>query len=149
MNFRSSRRRFLAAGLATTGYLALNVPLFAADHEITQTQSQSLIDNLVNFLRQQQSANGAWKSRTYALLKSGQALTPFVLSALLGANPKIADTAMAEKAIAWMRGKIRGGALGVADPDVLEYPVFASGFALRCFQDCSGDKETIVSLRVF
>ena len=31
----------------------------------------------------QQDADGAWRSRTYGLLRSGQALTPFLLHALL------------------------------------------------------------------
>ena len=35
------------------------------------------------YLWKQQAADGGWHSHTYGLLRSGQALTPFVLGALL------------------------------------------------------------------
>ena len=41
-----------------------------------------VLNKATAFLQAKQSADGAWRSETYGLLKSGQSLTPFVLFAL-------------------------------------------------------------------
>lgn len=59
-------------------------------------------------------------------------LTPFVLSALLDANSQSKSTAGCATAVRWMQSQLRSGALGIRGPEDLEYPVFASSFALCC-----------------
>jgi len=85
------------------------------------------------WLWQQQGADGGWHSETYGLLRSGQALTPFVLHALLESGRPAPPGAVA-KALDFLRANLDDrGVLGVADPDVLEYPNYATAYALLCF----------------
>ncbi|GAA4457494.1 terpene cyclase/mutase family protein [Novipirellula rosea] len=116
---------------------------------MVRSQSQSLITSLSDYLIGQQSPDGGWKSQTYALLKSGQALTPFVLSILQDCNSSFAESVAAARARSWMINQMRNGVLGVADADVLEYPVFASAFALRCFEAMPDNDAAVDSLRRF
>ena len=67
------------------------------------------------YLWRQQAEDGGWHSHTYGLLRSGQALTPFVLEALLqvpeGTYPM--PRAGVDRAIAFIRNNTRSdGALG-------------------------------------
>lgn len=69
-------------------------------------------------------------------MRSGQALTPFILSALsqvpLEVFPRPSPSA--ERALEFMRSRTSAeGVLGIADPDVLEYPNYSTSYALRCF----------------
>lgn len=85
----------------------------------------------VNWLAAQQSDDGGWHSQTYALMRSGQALTPFVLHALLAAHAAREEQTAA--ALGFLRSAANAdGALGLGDPDVLEYPVYSTAYALRC-----------------
>ena len=43
---------------------------------------EQVLNKATAYLHAKQSADGAWRSETYGLLKSGQSLTPFVLFAL-------------------------------------------------------------------
>ncbi|WP_442506712.1 hypothetical protein SH528x_005571 [Novipirellula sp. SH528] len=149
MNTAISRRVFLASGIAASIPGSQVRSLVASERDEVRSQSQTLIKSLSDYLLDQQSPDGAWKSKTYALLKSGQALTPFVLSALLDANSEFAASTMAQSALSWMKSQLDTGVLGVADPEVLEYPVFASAFALRCFQQMNGNDAVVDSLRRF
>ena len=47
---------------------------------------RAALPHAVEYLWSQQASDGGWHSRTYGLLRSGQALTPFVLDALLQAE---------------------------------------------------------------
>lgn len=88
------------------------------------------------FLWTMQDDDGGWHSATHGLLKGGQAWTPFVLFALLEAPGETCPkpTMNVERALAFIRHHINdAGALGLADPDVLEYPNYATAYALRVF----------------
>lgn len=81
------------------------------------------------FLWKQQSADGAWRSRTYGLLRGGESLTPFVLSALLDTPNERRG-----KACAWLRSRInKAGAVGMIDPALPDYPNYSTAFTLRAF----------------
>ena len=85
------------------------------------------------YLWRQQAEDGGWHSHTYGLLRSGQALTPFVLEALLqvpgGTYPMPRDGV--DRAIAFIRNNTRSdGALGVADQTVPDYPNYATALAV-------------------
>ncbi|MFG0317008.1 MAG: prenyltransferase/squalene oxidase repeat-containing protein, partial [Planctomycetota bacterium JB042] len=87
------------------------------------------------WLWSRQRDDGSWRSDRYAVLRSGQALTPFVLLALLRVPGDVAPPpdGGVERALSFLRRSVdEDGALGYADPDVLEYPVYATAAALRC-----------------
>ena len=90
---------------------------------------RSADERAVRWLCAQQQPDGGWHSERYAVLRSGQALTPFVLHALLahgGAPP-----AVVERGLACLRRSIAAdGSIGYADPDLLEYPVYATALAI-------------------
>lgn len=76
-----------------------------------------------------QQADGTFRSANYAVLRSGQAMTPFVLHALLahGAAP----AGRVGRALAAVRAAVGpDGAVGYADPDLLEYPVYATALTM-------------------
>lgn len=87
----------------------------------------------VRWLCAQQQPDGGWHSEHYAVLRSGQALTPFVLHALLahgGAPPEVLA-----RGLACVRRSIAAdGSIGYADRDVLEYPVYATALAILVLQ---------------
>jgi hypothetical protein len=96
------------------------------------------------FLWSAQAEDGGWHSHTYGLMRSGQALTPFILHALLTAPgdacPVPPDSR--DRALEFLRRHVgSGGQLGADDPDLLEYPNYATAYALRCFVRVSDPKD--------
>lgn len=90
--------------------------------------------NAAAWLEAAQQPDGSFRSEKYAVLRSGQAMTPFVLRALQAAG---APKERLEPAVAFVRASIQeggpvleGGAIGYADLDVLEYPVYATANAI-------------------
>ncbi len=89
------------------------------------------------------NGDGGWHSATYSFLRSGQALTPFVLFALLQVDQESVPRppGAVERALDFLRRHVRvdgtgvdaKGQLGLADPELPEYPSYATAFALRCF----------------
>jgi len=81
------------------------------------------------WLWSRQQPDGSFRSEQYAVLRSGQAMTPFVLHALLGSG--VVPAPNLERALAWVRSSIGAdGAIGYADPELLEYPVYATSVAI-------------------
>jgi len=86
-----------------------------------------------DYLWSQQADDGGWHSHTYGLLRSGQALTPFVLEALLEIpqQAQAAPQSKADRALAFIRSKTQpNGALGMADPGIPDYPNYATALAV-------------------
>jgi squalene-hopene/tetraprenyl-beta-curcumene cyclase len=82
----------------------------------------------------QQAADGGWHSPQYGVLKSGQALTPFVLDALMRTTDPAGDDRVG-RAVKFLADHLNDqGALGLFDPDVTEYPVYSTAYALKCFR---------------
>src|ERR1700722_1104030 len=78
---------------------------------------RAALPRAVEYLWSQQANDGGWHSRTYGLLRSGQALTPFVLDALLQVPPAVyrRQTVRVDRAIAFIESNTRAdGALGLA-----------------------------------
>jgi len=101
-----------------------------------------------------QHADGSFRSARYPYLGSGQALTPFVLFALLGVDERIAPRPQGavERALAYLRSQLdANGVIGLADPDVPEYPNYATAFALRCLvrAGTAGDAPRIERMRSY
>jgi hypothetical protein len=94
---------------------------------------QPAVHRAAAWLWSRQESDGGWHSHTYGLLRSGQALTPFVLDALLevpeGVYP--ASPAAIDRAIAFIRAQTQpNGALGTADRDIPDYPNYATALAV-------------------
>ncbi len=90
------------------------------------------------YLWDQQGSDGGWHSEHHGLLKGGEAWTPFVLFSLMSVPdsiyPRPADGF--RDALRFIRQRIDvQGAIGRSDPDVLEYPNYATSYALRILQE--------------
>lgn len=101
----------------------------------SSTEPGSTLGRACAYLTRQQADDGGWHSETYGLSRSGQAWTPFVLHALLEAS-EIDETVPRPdigRALDFIRRHTNEeGVLGLSDPDVPEYPNYATAFALRC-----------------
>jgi prenyltransferase beta subunit len=99
------------------------------------------------WLWSRQQPDGSFRSEQYAVLRSGQAMTPFVLHALLGSG--VGPAQHVARALAWVRGAVGAeGAIGYADPELLEYPVYATSLAVLVLARAgrAGDEALIGSM---
>ena len=86
-----------------------------------------------DFLWAQQREDGGWHSDIHGLMRSGQSLTPFVLYALMNVPDSIYPMPKknVEAAFTFIRQNVNGfGVLGQADPDFIDYPNYATSYAL-------------------
>jgi hypothetical protein len=125
-----SRREVLAGALAGAACGALRV----RGAEAT-VMPMAALERAAAYLWRQQADDGGWHSPQYGVLRSGQAMTPYVLHALVSipesAAPRPKDGV--ERAMAFIRQRLdKRGALGHADPELVEYPVYSTAYALRC-----------------
>ena len=97
------------------------------------------IRRAAEWLWAQQAEDGGWHSETYGLLRSGQALTPFVLH-VLKRVPGIEPPAQGEqRAVTFIAKNLDAdGALGRADPDLEEYPCYATAHAVSALAPYRG-----------
>jgi hypothetical protein len=113
--------------------VAFAAPASASASEVDD--SHEVLARAAAYLWSQQAEDGGWHSPQYGVLRSGQALTPYVLRALMqvpkSMSPRPAGGVA--RALDFIRTHVNEeGALGKADPDVLEYPVYATSYGLRC-----------------
>ena len=95
--------------------------------------NQPALARAAEYLWRQQAADGGWHSHTYGLLRSGQSMTPFVLEALLEIPESAYPTPAArlDRAIGFIeRNAQPGGALGMMDPTIPDYPNYATALAV-------------------
>src|SRR5229473_7638105 len=90
---------------------------------------QPALRKAASWLWDRQEADGGWHSHVYGLLRSGQALTPFVLDALLeipeSECPQPGEKV--DRAISFLRAHTQpNGALGIAERDIPDYPNYAT-----------------------
>ncbi|MBL7986833.1 MAG: terpene cyclase/mutase family protein [Chlorobi bacterium] len=131
-----SRRTFLkqAIGGGTLLLIGGSVPTLLSGCNSTTAPTQTL-RRAAEYLWGQQSSDGAWRSPQYAMLRSGQAFTPFVLQALLRLPPELLNgrQQQVERGLEFIRGSINAdGCIGLGDPDITEYPNYATSYGLRC-----------------
>lgn len=116
--------------------------------------ARSALNRVCTFLWSQQGDDGAWRSQTYAYFRRGEALTPFVLWILLEARALGVTTpdGRVERALEFLRDNLdQQNRLGYSDPDLAEYPNYATAFALRCFVLGSDprDRNRIAQIREY
>lgn len=100
----------------------------------TQPTAQSRLAAACRWLWAQQSPDGGWHSATHGILKGGEAFTPFVLHTLLSVPDSIfpLPAAQAKLGLDFIRKSIDpAGHVGAAEAQVLEYPNYATAYALR------------------
>ncbi len=87
----------------------------------------------VDWLVEAQAPDGRWRSDVYGFFREGQSLTPFVLDALLDVMDAVdlPSNAVARGLQAVLGLADDEGRLGFRGP-VPDYPVYATGLALRC-----------------
>ncbi|HUF09338.1 MAG TPA: prenyltransferase/squalene oxidase repeat-containing protein [Rhodothermales bacterium] len=92
-----------------------------------------LISRSCDYLVDAQAEDGGWHSVTHGLMSSGQATTPFVLYALLSAPDSVCvfRQEARDAAARFIRSRVAdNGALGVFDPDILDFPNYATAYAV-------------------
>jgi hypothetical protein len=108
------------------------------------SKPSSPLARAANYLWHQQAADGGWHSKTYGLLRSGQALTPFVLDALLQVPEEVyaSPRSGVDRAVAFIAGNTRSdGALGLAEPGIPDYPNYATALAVSALSRVKRGKE--------
>jgi hypothetical protein len=113
-------------------------------------ESASLV-KACQYLWSAQAKDGGWHSGQYALLRSGQALTPFVLHTLLQVPESVFPRPehAVDRALDFIRQHVdKEGALGHSDPDIVEYPVYSSAYALQCLAIAGGDSDLDLARRI-
>jgi squalene-hopene/tetraprenyl-beta-curcumene cyclase len=106
--------------------------LTAAAAGCSWKREHSSLTRAAHYLWAQQAADGGFHSSTYGLLRSGQALTPFVLGALLRVPDAMAPApaGAVERAIAFIRRHTNpDGTVGVSDSNA-DYPNYATALAV-------------------
>jgi hypothetical protein len=110
-------------------------------------QSAEPLRRAAEHLWNQQAKDGGWHSPQYGLLRSGQALTPMVLHALLRVPETICHRPPGGvgRAIAFIiEHSDDEGFLGREDPDLAEYPVYSTSYSLLCLlAPTSSDEESL------
>jgi hypothetical protein len=112
-------------------------PLFGVESDPAES-----IRRACEFLWIQQATDGGWHSEQYAVLRSGQSLTPFVLHALLAVPestcPRPKDGV--QRALSFIRSRVgENGSVGHSDPDIADYPVYSTAYALLCLVAINDD----------
>jgi prenyltransferase beta subunit len=119
------RRTFLLGAMAVTGAAGL------AATGCSGRRGGTALTRAAQYLWARQSEDGGFRSATYGLLASGQSLTPFVLTALLGAPGVTPPRSAVERALAFIEAHTNAdGALGLADGANADYPNYATGLAV-------------------
>lgn len=108
-----------------------------------------MLQKAATFLWGKQAEDGGWHSETHGILKIGQVCTPYILDALMEVPDSIytVEEAKVRSALDFIKEHTnKEGALGFSDPDLLEYPNYATAFGLKClFLHGDGSDNTTLS----
>ncbi len=105
-------------------------------HAAETVTPEQVLAKAQKYLWSKQRDDGSWRSEQYAVMRSGQALTPFVLHTLLSVGTPLDSDhdARSRRAVDFIITQLdKQGALGNADPDILEYPVYSTAYAVLAF----------------
>jgi len=108
------------------------------------SKARTIVTKACQFLWDNQGDDGGWHSKIHGLLRGGQAYTPFILFTLMEVPESIYvhPREKVKKALQFIRSHVnREGALGLADPDVLEYPNYSTSYALRVMVRYGRDED--------
>ena len=100
------------------------------------SEAGDILARAAAFLWKKQGADGGWHSEMHGVMRTGQTLTPYILHALTDVSTEIyqVDSSRIHAAQEFLRRHINTrGVLGLADPDIIEYPNYSTAYALRVF----------------
>lgn len=115
------------------GFLGISLLSTCQPQTSDKPPIEQLIVKTCDYLWKAQKANGSWGSSVHGLVKSGQAYTPYIIYYLLQVPDSIYPKPPAKKAkaFAFIREQVNEeGILGLANPMVLEYPNYATAYAM-------------------
>jgi hypothetical protein len=113
--------------------------------------STEMLASAAEYLWSRQAEDGGWHSAEHGIARGGEAWTPFVLHALLQVPADIAPApaGAVERALAFLRANVdSAGVLGRSDPPVLEYPNYATAYALRIFSKHGAAADSVLVSRM-
>ena len=131
--------------------LAVLLALSACASPDPEPTPEGSLADAAAYLWSQQAEDGGWHSTTHGILRGGQAWTPFVLHSLLQVPDSIVaqPEGGANRAFAFLRAHINAdGVLGLADSAVLEYPNYATAYALRVFAEYGAPEDSALVRRM-
>jgi hypothetical protein len=133
---KPSKIFFLKWSLGVLGGLCVPFASFAERDASPPSKAKESLIRVTDYLWSKQSPDGSWRSETYGLMKSGQSLTPFILFVLSEVRNDMEPPpeGAVEKSMDFLRRMGNKNIIhGRADPDILDYPNYATSYALRCF----------------
>jgi hypothetical protein len=126
-------------------FSALFFILSGCEYTFTKSQNETVLQQACNYLWSKQSEDGAWHSETHGILKGGESLTAFILWTLLEVpekdyhKPKM----KIKKGLEYLRNHINSnGVLGLSDEYVMDYPNYATSYALRILLKYGNENDT-------
>lgn len=125
----------------------LSLCFISCDYFKPKPQTETTLQKACTFLWSKQSDNGAWQSETHGIMKGGESLTAFILWTLL----EVPDTAYRkpkrkiEKGLNFIRKHLNSnGVLGLSDEYVMDYPNYATSYALRVLLKYGEKKDELL-----
>ncbi len=128
--------------------------LSACDFFVPKPQNETVLQKACNYLWSKQSDDGAWHSETHGIMKGGESLAAFILWTLLEVpetdyrKPK----KKIEIGLEFLRMHINSnGVLGLSDEYVMDYPNYATSYALRILSKYGNenDKPLIEKMKTY
>jgi len=117
------------------------------------SKKEKLLQDATHFLWEKQNADGGWHSETHGILKSGQSVSAFVFYQLLQVPDEIYQPTpeQIEKGLQFLRTHCKDGVLGHFNPIILDYPNYATAYALRILKhfNQTQDQVLIQQMRVY
>lgn len=107
-------------------------------------QNKTILQKSCDYLWSKQSDDGAWHSETHGILKGGESLTAFILWTLLevSENEFRRPEKKVEKGLNFIRKHINpDGVLGLSDEYVMDYPNYATSYALRILSKYGNERD--------
>ena len=97
------------------------------------------------YLWSQQASDGGWHSATHGIMKGGESLSAFVLWTLLEVPDSIFHKSgkQVNQGLQFIREHLNAeGALGLSDPDIMDYPNYATAYALRILSTYGENRDS-------
>lgn len=113
-------------------------------HELN---ADAVLADACTYLWEKQGEDGGWHSEVHGLFKTGQALTPFILFTLMDVpeNSYRRSEEKIQRGLGFLRKHVNeNGVIGLADPDVIEYPVYSTAYALRVLVRYGTEQDSVL-----
>ncbi len=115
------------------------------------SEGEVILAKACQFLWESQGSDGGWHSQVQGQLRSGEALTPYILFTLMSVPDSFYSlpTEQVKKGVKFIREHINAeGALGFSDPDIVEYPNYSTAYALRTLVRFGSEEDSALIRRM-